>query len=58
MSVKEVIDGGLSCIKLIQYIESKADLYPSLNERIVIHKDIINAIERGTRVPISSQFAE
>jgi len=58
MSVKEVIDGGLSCIKLIQYIESKADLYPSLNERIVIHKSVINAIERGSRVSISSQFAE
>jgi len=58
MSVKEVIDGGLSCIKLIQYIESKADLYPSLNERVAIHKNVINEIERGTRVPISSQFAE
>ena len=58
MSVKEVIDNGLSCIKLIQYIESKADLYPSLNERVVIHKSVINQIERGTRVSISSQFAE
>ena len=58
MSVKEVIDDGLSCIKLIQYIESKPDLYPSLNERIAIHKNIINEIERGTRVSISSQFTE
>ena len=58
MSVKEVIDGGLSCIKLIQYIESKSDLYPSLNERIAIHKDIINVIERGQNVSVSSQFAE
>jgi hypothetical protein len=58
MSVKEVIDGGLSCIKLIQYIESKSDLYPSLSERIAIHKDIINVIERGQNVSISSQFAE
>lgn len=58
MSVKEVIDNGLSCIKLIQYIESKADLYPSLNERIVIHKNIINIIEKGQNVSISSQFAE
>jgi hypothetical protein len=58
MNVKEVIDNGLSCIKLIQYIESKADLYPSLNERIAIHKTVINQIERGTRVSISSQFAE
>jgi len=58
MSVKEVIDDGLSCIKLIQYIESKPDLYPSLNERVAIHKNIINEIERGTRVSISSQFTE
>ena len=58
MSVKEVIDGGLSCIKLIQYIESKSDLYPSLSERIAIHKDIINVIERGQNVSVSSQFTE
>ena len=58
MNVKEVIDNGLSCIKLIQYIESKADLYPSLNERVAIHKTVINQIERGTRVSISSQFTE
>jgi hypothetical protein len=58
MSVKEVIDGGLSCMKFIQYVESKPDLYPSLNERIVIHKSVINAIERGQHVSIGSQFAE
>ena len=58
MSVKEVIDGGLSCMKFIQYVESKPDLYPSLNERIVIHKSVINAIEGGQHVFIGSQFAE
>jgi hypothetical protein len=58
MSVKEVRDDGLSCLKFRQYIESKSDLYPSLNERLAIHKNIINDIERGTHVFISSQFTE
>ena len=58
MSVKEVIDGGLSCLKFRQYIESKSDLYPSLNERIIIHKDVIQRIERREHVSIGSQFTE
>jgi len=58
MSVKEVIDGGLSCLKFRQYIESKSDLYPSLNERMIIHKDVIQRIERREHVSIGSQFTE
>ena len=58
MSVKEVIDGSLSCRNFREYIESKSDLYLSLNERIIIHKHVIETIERGQHVSIGSQFAE
>lgn len=58
MSVPEVRDGGLSCLNFRQYIESKADLYPSLNERIVIHKDVLSKIERKEHVSASSKFSE
>lgn len=58
MSVLEVRSGGLSCLNFRQYIESKADLYPSLNERIVIHKDVLSRIERKEHVSASSKFSE
>jgi hypothetical protein len=45
MSVKEVRDDGLSCLNFRQYIESKSELYPSLNERIQIHKDVLTRID-------------
>jgi len=58
MSVKEVRDGGLSCLNLRQYIESKPELYPSLNARIQIHKDVLTRIERKEHVSASSKFPE
>jgi hypothetical protein len=58
MSVKEVRDDGLSCLKFRQYIESKSELYPSLNERIQIHKDVLTRIERKEHVSTGSKFPE
>ena len=58
MSVKEVRDDGLSCLKFRQYIESKSELYPSLNARIQIHKDVLTRIERKEHVSIGSKFPE
>ena len=58
MSVKEVRDGGLSCLNFRQYIESKPDLYPSLIERIQLHSTVLTRIERKEHVPISRLFAE
>ena len=58
MSVKEVRDGGLSCLNFRQYIESKPELYPSLNARIQIHKDVLTRIERKEHVSASSKFPE
>jgi len=58
MSVREVRDDGLSCLKFRQYIESKPDLYPSLIERIQIHSNVLTRIERKEDVSISSKFPE
>ena len=58
MSVKEVRDDGLSCLKFRQYIESKPELYPSLNDRIKIHKDVLTRIERKEHVSTGSKFPE
>jgi hypothetical protein len=58
MSVKEVRDDGLSCLKFRQYIESKSDLYPSLNERIQIHSNVLTRIERKEDVSTGSKFPE
>lgn len=58
MSVKEVIDAGLSTLKFRQYIESKANLYKSLNERIAIHLNDIQRIERREHVFIGSIVSE
>jgi hypothetical protein len=58
MSVKEVRDDGLSCLKFRQYIESKPDLYPSLIERIQLHSNILTKIERKEHVSTSSKFPE
>jgi len=58
MSVKEVRDDGLSCLKFRQYIESKPELYPSLNARIQIHKDVLTRIERKEHVSTGSKFPE
>jgi DNA-dependent RNA polymerase auxiliary subunit epsilon len=58
MSVKEVREGGLSCLNFRQYIESKSELYPSLNDRIKIHKDVLIRIERKEHVSTSSKFPE
>jgi len=58
MSVREVRDDGLSCLKFRQYIESKPDLYPSLIERIQIHSTVLTRIERKEDVSTSSKFPE
>jgi hypothetical protein len=58
MSVQEVRDNALSTLKFVEYIESKPDLYQSLNERIVIHKDIIQRIGRREHVSVGSVFTE
>jgi hypothetical protein len=58
MSVKEVRDDGLSCLNFRQYIESKSELYPSLNDRIKIHKDVLTRIERKEHVSTGSKFPE
>ena len=58
MSVREVRDDGLSCLKFRQYIESKTDLYPSLIERIQIHSNVLTRIERKEDVSTSSKFPE
>jgi hypothetical protein len=58
MSVKEVRDGGLSCLNFRQYIESKPELYPSLIARIQIHSDVLTRIERKEHVSASSKFPE
>ena len=58
MSVPEVRDGGLSCLKFRQYIESKPDLYPSLIERIKIHSDVLTRIEGKEHVSAGSKFSE
>jgi hypothetical protein len=58
MSVQEVRSDALSTLKFRQYIESKSDLYKSLNERIAIHINDIQRIERSEHVPISSLVSE
>jgi hypothetical protein len=58
MSVQEVRGDALSTLKFRQYIESKSDLYKSLNERIAIHIDDIQRIERSKHVPIGSLVSE
>jgi hypothetical protein len=58
MSVREVRDDGLTCLKFRQYIESKPDLYPSLIERIQIHSNVLTRIERKEDVSTSSKFPE
>lgn len=58
MSVREVRGDALSTLKFRQYIESKSDLYKSLNERIAIHINDIQRIERSEHVPISSLVSE
>jgi hypothetical protein len=58
MSVKEVRDDGLSCLKFRQYIESKPDLYPSLIERIQLHSNVLTRIERKEDVSTGSKFPE
>jgi hypothetical protein len=58
MSIKEVRDGGLSCLNFRQYIESKPELYPSLIARIQIHSDVLTRIERKEHVSASSKFTE
>jgi hypothetical protein len=58
MSVKEVRDDGLSCLKFRQYIESKPELYPSLIERIQLHSTVLTRIERKEHVSTGSKFPE
>jgi hypothetical protein len=58
MSVKEVINGGLSTAKFVEYIREKGILYPALNARLDKFSETIKRIERKENVPISRLFAE
>ena len=58
MSVKQVIDGGLSTAKFVEYIREKGILYPALNARLDKFSVTIKGIERKENVPISRLFAE
>ena len=58
MSVPEVREHKLDCINLIQYIRERAELYPSLNQRLNAMSNVIEKIERKEYVPIGSKFPE
>jgi hypothetical protein len=58
MSVPEVREHKLDCINLIQYIRERAELYPSLNQRLNGMSNVIDKIERKEYVPIGSKFPE
>ena len=58
MSVPEVREHKLDCINLIQYIRERAELYPSLNQRLNAMSNVITKIERKEYVPIGSKFPE
>jgi hypothetical protein len=58
MSVPEVREHKLDCINLIQYIRERAELYPSLNQRMNAMSNVIEKIERKEYVPVGSKFPE
>jgi hypothetical protein len=58
MSVPEVREHKLDCINLIQYIRERAELYPSLNQRLNGMSNVIDKIERKEYVPAGSKFSE
>ena len=58
MSVLEVREHKLDCINLIQYIRERAELYPSLNQRLNGMSNVIDKIERKEYVPAGSKFSE
>jgi len=58
MNVREVVDGGLSCTKFIQYIRDNKATYESLHDRIIMHNDLIQRIERKEHVSAGSKFSE
>jgi len=58
MSVKQVIDGGLSTAKFVEYIRERSILYPALNARLDKFFQTIKRIERKENVPTSRLFAE
>ena len=58
MSVPEVREHKLDCINLIQYIRERAELYPSLNQRLNAMSNVIEKIERKEYVPAGSKFSE
>jgi hypothetical protein len=58
MSVLEVREHKLDCINLIQYIRERAELYPSLNQRLNGMSNVIDKIERKEYVPTGSKFSE
>jgi DNA-dependent RNA polymerase auxiliary subunit epsilon len=58
MSVPEVREHKLDCINLIQYIRERAELYPSLNQRLNAMSNVIEKIERKEYVPVGSKFSE
>ena len=58
MSVKQVIDGGLSTAKFVEYIREKGILYPALNARLDKFSQTIKGMERNTNVFIGSKFTE
>jgi hypothetical protein len=58
MSVPEVRNHKLDCINLIQYIRERAELYPSLYQRLNAMSNVIEKIERKEYVPTGSKFSE
>jgi hypothetical protein len=58
MSVPEVREHKLDCINLIQYIRERAELYPSLNQRLNLMSNVMEKIERKEHVPTGSKFSE
>ena len=58
MSVPEVREHKLDCINLIRYIRERAELYPSLNQRLNGMSNVIDKIERKEYVPTGSKFSE
>ena len=58
MNVKEVVDGGLTVPKFVDYISDNKATYQSLHDRIILHHETIQRIGRKEHVSIGSQFSE
>lgn len=58
MNIKEVVDGGLTVPKFVDYISDNKATYQSLHDRIILHYETIQRIGRKEDVSIGSQFSE